>query len=92
MTLGGTIAELQSRMGLKEFTIWLAYRKKFGPMNDVRRYDRPAALITSMAARLMGNNNIEIQDFLPFGKDEDQGSDLADFIKKIGGVKIGKSR
>lgn len=77
-------------MGVAEFGVWLAYRKKFGPMNDVRRYDRPAALISFMASRLMGNKP-EMDDFMPFGKEEKE-ADLVDIIKAFGGVKIGKPR
>lgn len=91
MLLGGTIRELQERMTMAEYSTWLSYRKKHGPMNDVRRYDRPAALISYVASRLMGGKN-QMKDFMPFGKDDDKEATLEDIIQAFGGVNIGKPR
>src|ERR1700753_2532030 len=69
LSLGCTIAELQKKMSIKELNLWRAYRAKYGPLNPVRKYDRPAALIcASMSAALGGN--AKIMDFMPFGRDE----------------------
>jgi len=90
MILGGTIRELQSRMTMKEVSIWLSYRAKYGPPNDVRRYDRPAALAAYMANRVAGGK-AEMIDFMPFGKDEKQ-AEIGDIIEAFGGIKVGKPR
>lgn len=56
-------------MSYKEVMVWVEYRKKYGPANDVRRYDRPAALISWMASQALGGK-ATMQDFMPFGKEE----------------------
>ncbi len=90
MVLGGTIAELQARMPLREVHVWLAYRNKYGPMSDVRRFDRPAALIASLISRAHGGK-AELRDFMPFGIDQDAVS-MDEIIAAFGEVKIGKRR
>ncbi len=65
MIVGCTIEELQAKISMSEFAIWLAYRRKFGPMNPVRRYDTGSALIASMISRAHGGK-ATAQDFMPF--------------------------
>jgi hypothetical protein len=91
MALGGTVRELQRRMTTAEFSLWLRYRKKHGPMNDVRRHDRPAALLAYVASRL-GGNKCEIKDFMPFGVEEDREASLSDIMNALGAVNIVKPR
>jgi len=76
---------------MAEYRVWLGYRKKHGPMNDVRRFDRPAALISSILSRVHGGKS-EMKDFMPFGEEEKEAT-LEDIISVFGGVnKVGKPR
>lgn len=90
MLLGGTIRELQARMSFGEYAQWLAYRKKYGPMNDVRRYDRPAALLAQIGTQACGGRG-KMKDFMPFGIEEQEAT-LDDIIRAFKGVNIVKSR
>lgn len=76
-------------MSMAEINVWTAYRKKYGPMNDVRRHDRPAALLAHIITSVYGGK-AKIKDFLPFGvkEDENREATLDDFIKAFGGVNI----
>jgi hypothetical protein len=65
MIVGCTIEELQAKIGMPEFSIWLAYRKKYGAMNPVRRYDTGSALIASMISRAHGGKATAM-DFMPY--------------------------
>lgn len=91
MALGGTITELHKRMSANEVRVWQAYRAKYGPMNDVRRHDRPAALISSVLSRIHGGKATQT-DFMPFGKEEKEPSVNDLLVAFGGGVKIGKRR
>ena len=75
-------------MTLNEFRVWLAYRQKYGPMNDVRRYDRPAALLGSILSHANGGKT-KMADLMPWGKETKEPT-LDDLIGAIGGVKIGR--
>mgnify|MGYP003386545188 CR=1 FL=1 len=88
--LGGTIGELQSRMSMREVNVWLAYRDKYGPMNDVRRYDRPAAILASILSHAHGGKSPP-RDFMPFGQEEKE-TTVEDIITAFGGVEIGQRR
>ena len=72
---------------MREFMMWLTYRKKNGPMNDIRRFDRPAALVSLILSRIHGGK-AEMEDFLPFGRKEKEAT-LSDIIGEFGGVKVG---
>lgn len=63
--LGGTVGELKHRMSGMEFRGWLAYRAKWGPMDLVRRYDRPAALGAHVATVAAGGKG-KMQDMMPY--------------------------
>lgn len=77
-------------MTLTEFRLWVAYRQKYGPMNDVRRYDRPAALLGSILSHAHGGKT-KMADLMPWGrKGDDHEPTLEELITAIGGVKIGK--
>lgn len=76
---------------MAEFRLWMAYRAKHGPMNDVRRYDRPAALIGSILSQAHGGKT-KMSDLMPFGQEEDKVATLDDIISVFGGVNLGKSR
>lgn len=65
MVLGGTVGELRKRMSHVEFKSWLAYRAKWGPLDPVRRYDRPAALVAHLIAATNGGKG-KMQDMMPW--------------------------
>ncbi len=93
LALGGTVGELQSRMGVDEYELWLKYRHKYGPLNPVRKYDEGLAIVASQINRAFGGKATPL-DFMPYGKEE-QVIDLNEdeFISKLGkGAKIGKRR
>lgn len=77
-------------MSLNEVKVWIAWRKKFGPMNDVRRYDRPAALIGSILSAAHGGKT-KMADLMPFGKDE-RPPTLEEIVSAFGGVNVVKRR
>lgn len=83
MALGGTVGELQQRMSLAEYYQWVRYRNKNGQMNDVRRFDRPAALLAHLITCVASKNPKKINDFLPFGVEEKEPT-IEDFIKVFG--------
>lgn len=74
---------------MREVRLWEAYIKKNGPMNDLRRYDRPAALIASILAKVNGNK-IELKDFLPFHKEEEKVATIEEIVALMGGAARGK--
>ena len=100
MALGRTIAELQATITPSEINVWLAYRRKFGPMNPVRQFDRPAALMATMMARTMGGSKTaKIHDFMPYGhhvkEEEDEFVDADTFLAALSvkdGVRDGFKR
>ena len=76
MSLGGTIGDLQSRMGYREYELWCRYRQKYGPLNPVRMYDRAGAMVATQINNAHGgkakpqdfmllNENHEVEDFNP---------------------------
>lgn len=91
MLLGGTITELQHRMSMNEFRTWLKYRQKYGPMNDVRRFDRPAAMLGNLICRAVGSKDSKMTDFMPFGVEEKE-PEFSDIVAAFKGVNIAKPR
>lgn len=93
MALGGTIAELQAKMSLREIHVWLAWRNKYGPMNDVRRHDRGPAILASILSHAHGGK-AKPSEFMPFGMVQEDEKELSveDLITAFGGVEIGKRR
>lgn len=85
-----TIAELQSRISMREVRVWSAYRKKYGPMSDVRRYDRPAAQIASMISAAHGGK-AKMADFMPWGQEQKEVT-IDDIAKAFGKVEYGKRK
>lgn len=58
-------------------------------MNDVRRYDRPAAMVGQIISKVNGGK-VEMKDLMPWGK-EDKEVTLEEFVNSLGpGVKVGK--
>lgn len=89
LALGKTVKELQQEMSFGEVRVWVAYMKKYGPFNDVRRYDRPAAILGSILSRAHGGKATQA-DFMPWGKDVKVDPSLEDMIGALGRVKIGR--
>lgn len=91
MAIGGkTIAELQASINPKEMAVWYAYKKKYGPMNDVRRFDRPAALVASMISAANGGK-AKMNEFMPWGPGQKQAT-FEDVAKALGKVEHGKRK
>lgn len=81
-------------MTMAELNIWSAYRHKYGPMNDVRRFDGPAAIVASMVNNAHGGK-AKPADLMPYGKEKPVESEeefTPDHVLKIlgKGVKVGK--
>lgn len=74
MTLGRTVAELQEEVSERELDLWVRYRKKYGPLDPVRRFDTGAAIIASTLVRVHGGKSVPA-DFLAYGKSQRQESD-----------------
>lgn len=93
LRLGGTVSELKHRMSAAEFSRWIAYRNRFGAMDDRRMVDRPAALVAAVVARSFGGK-AEIEDFMPYKKPaEDQPiSRPEELLSVFGGLKQGKRK
>lgn len=92
ITLGKTVGELQESITEAEYELWLRYRYKFGPMNMIRMYDRPAALLSTIISNVYGGKR-KPDDFLPYGKeDEDVVLEADDFVNLLvsTGAKIGR--
>ena len=73
MITGCTIAELQAKIAISELNIWLAYRRKYGPMNPVRTYDTGPAIISHLMCHALGNKKTKPGDFMPYFADEYKG-------------------
>lgn len=72
------MAEIQSTISSRELRLWGLYRKKFGPLNPVRKYDAGAALICSQINRSNGGKATP-KDFMPYGQNVDsEGNDIVD--------------
>lgn len=54
-------------MSYAEMQTYRAYTEKNGPLSVLRMYDRPAAVIAYMLARVNGND-VKFSDYMPFGK------------------------
>lgn len=80
-------------MGYSEYLLWCKYRKKYGPINPIRMYDRgPAIVATQINNAYRGKAKVE--DFIAFGKEETPEVDISEYIQAAfgGKVKIGKRK
>lgn len=50
---------------MAEFRIWLLYRKKYGPLNPIRKYDQSGAIVASQINNAHGGKANPI-DFMPY--------------------------
>lgn len=94
MTLCCTVTELQSKMPLSEFRLWLAYRKKYGPMHPVRRFDAGPAIVAAMINNAHGGK-AKPKNFMPYGEQRDDetlvtGEQFVAQLIGARGVKVGR--
>lgn len=63
---GRTVAEAKQRISYDEFLMWMAYRRRYGPLTAARRIE------TSLAMLMLQNNGgkAKLADFLPFSTPE----------------------
>lgn len=52
-----------------EYMSWLAYRRKYGPLNPMIRQDNGFALVSMLINRGLGGR-AEMSDFLCYGKNQ----------------------
>jgi hypothetical protein len=82
-------------MSYGEVRTWIAYRNKWGPMNDVRRYDLPAARQAAIASVAAGGK-ATVESFLNYGKDKTQRDTPDDILtnlrRQFGGIRIGQRK
>lgn len=69
LALGMTVAQVQNTISSRELDLWGRYRKKYGPLNPVRKYDAGAALIASQINNAHGGKARPL-DFMPYGRDK----------------------
>lgn len=69
---GRTVAEAQQRMSLVEARQWANFIKRRGGLNIAERVEQAAALICSTGARLMGNKQSKVSDFIPEREKDDE--------------------
>ena len=78
------------RLTVNEVAAWGAYRKKYGPMNPIRRYDLGSAIIASSIYRVNGGKTSP-NDFLIYAQEKDREVGTEEFLdilekgKKHGG-------
>lgn len=57
---------------------------KYGPMNDVRRFDRPAAIIATILSKAFGGK-VKMKDLMPYGQEPERQATFAELVKELGG-------
>jgi len=60
---GKTVAEAKANVSVPEFTAWLTYRRRYGPICPNRRADTLNAHLMHLMAALNGNKS-EVSKFL----------------------------
>lgn len=78
-------------MGYREYLVWCAYRRKYGPLNPVRMYDQAGAAVAAQINNAHGGKANPI-DFMPYApREPEKEATPEDFIAALGkGVKIGR--
>lgn len=69
--MGDTVESLQRRMSSREWAQWVAYVELYGPVDQQRRYDQPAAQVAAVIAQVNGNKNTTALDFMPYAAKTD---------------------
>lgn len=80
-------------MGYREYLLWFRYRKKYGPLNPVRMYDRSGAIVATQINNAYGGK-ARFEDFATFGIEAKEKQEISDYIQSAfgGKVKIGKRK
>lgn len=68
------MAEIQSTISVRELDLWGRYRRKYGPMSPVRKYDAGPALVASLINQTNGGKAMP-KDFMPYGREVDNDGD-----------------
>lgn len=69
--MGDTVESLQGRLSSREWAHWLAYFELYGPVDDQRRYDAPAARVAAVIANVNNNPGLRPIDFMPHAPKQD---------------------
>lgn len=62
---------MQNTISSAELELWGRYRRKYGPLNPVRKYDAGAAIIAAQINNAHGGRAKPL-DFMPYGREEEQ--------------------
>lgn len=62
---GRTIAEAKQRMSYDEAADWALYIRETGGLNRGERMEQGFALVAMLLARMMGNKQSKLEDFIP---------------------------
>lgn len=65
LALGRPISELRRTLTHADFATYAAYTGKHGPLSTERMFDRPAALISYLLAKIHGGTPSGLGDFMP---------------------------
>lgn len=90
MLLGGTVSELQRKIGAGEFRMWTAYFKKHGRPTFERMFDRGPAIVGSILSQAHGGK-AKFEDFMPFPTRDAKHADVPtaqEIAAKFGGVNV----
>lgn len=68
---GTTVAQAKANVSVPEFTAWLTYRRRYGPICPNRRADTLNAHLMHLMAALMGNKS-EVSKFLVLQNDSER--------------------
>lgn len=91
MMMGKSLYEVTTHLSQRELNIWHLYRKKYGPMNPVRKYDQGHSLVASQINRAHGGQAKPI-DFIMYGKEAEKQIEVDDnlFIEAL--INTGRAR
>ncbi len=68
---GKSVAEAQANISVPEFTAWLTYRRRYGPICPNRRADTLNAHLMHLMAALNGNKS-DVSKFLVLQDDSER--------------------
>lgn len=94
MVLGGTIAELQKKIGAGEFRVWQAYFHKHGRPMFERMFDRGPAIVGSILSQAHGGKQ-KMADFMPYPlkpESSEMVPSAAELVTIFGGVNVKDGR
>lgn len=87
---GKTVADAKRNLSRHEFSQWVEYRKRRGPLNPLLRQESGFALLASLLCSVHGIKSrtgeiLSQRDFMPYAVDEPEASfdDLGLMFKKL---------